>query len=180
MSALNLFRAEATINSVLYVIQQYGGGADMHKIFKTLYFADQLHLSKYGRTVTGDVYIAMSYGPVPSKTDDIFKAVRGDSFFPAGDLARYFHFVNKYRVKEDAQPDMDWLSKSDIECLDYAIEKCRDKNFEELTSLSHGLAWSNTQANRTISFKDILREVGDSEDYVNYIDSKLKLESSFR
>ena len=180
MSELNLFRVESTINSVLYIIKQYWGEADMHRIFKTLYFSDQSHLSKYGRTITGDVYIAMNYGPVPSKTNDIFKAVRGDSFFPAGELAQYFHFVNRYIVKEDAQPDMDWLSKSDIECLDYAIEKCRGKNFEELTSMSHGLAWSSTQKDRSISFKDILREVGESEEYVDYIDSKLKLESSIR
>ncbi len=179
MTMSNLYRKEAAINSVLYIVEQYGGETDMHKIFKTLYFADQQHLSKYGRTITGDVYIAMNYGPVPSKTDDIFKAVRGDSYFSAGDLAQYFHFVNKFMIKIDEKPDMDWLSKSDIECLDYAINKCRDKSFGDLTSMSHGLAWSNTQANRTISFKDILREVGETEDYADYIDNKLKLESSF-
>lgn len=179
MSMLNLYREEAAINSVLYVLEQYGGKTDMHKIFKTLYFADQQHLSKYGRTITGDVYIAMNYGPVPSKTDDIFKAVRGDSFFQANELGRYFHFENKYMVKMDEKPDMDWLSKSDIECLDYAIGLCKDKNFNDLTSMSHGLAWSNTQADRAMSFKDILREVGETEDYADYIDNKLKMESSF-
>lgn len=176
----NSFREEATINSVLYIVKQYGGESDMHRIFKTLYFADQLHLSKYGRTITGDVYIAMNYGPVPSKTDDIFKAIRGDSYFSAGNLAQYFHFVNKYIIKMDANPDMDWLSLTDIECLDYSIDKCGRKNFDELTSMSHGLAWSNTKSNRTISFKDILREVGDTEDYVDYIDSKLKMEGSLQ
>ena len=34
-----------------------------HKICKILYFADREHLSKYGRSITGDVYIAMTYGP---------------------------------------------------------------------------------------------------------------------
>lgn len=125
----------------------------MHKIFKTLYFADQSHLSKYGRTITGDVYIAMQYGPVPSKTDDIFKAVRGDSYFHDDELNTYFHFVNKYIVEANKKADLDYLSESDLECLKEAIEKCKDKSFDELTKMSHGLAWENTRRDRTISFR---------------------------
>lgn len=180
MGLSNLFRKEATLNAVLYILQQLGGKSDMHKIFKTLYFADQSHLSKYGRTITGDVYIAMQYGPVPSKTDDIFKAVRGDSYFHDDELNTYFHFVNKYIVEANRKADLDYLSESDLECLKEAIERCKDKSFDELTKMSHGLAWENTRRDRTISFKDILREEGDTEDYVDYIAEKLTLESSYR
>ena len=140
MSIINLFDKDVTLNAVLYIIQQMGGKVDMHKVFKTLYFADQEHLSKYGRTITGDVYIAMNYGPVPSRTDDIFKAVRGDSYFPAGELGDYFHFVNRYVVTNDKQADLDYLSESDLQCLDHSISQCKDKSFGQLTSLSHGLA----------------------------------------
>lgn len=150
----------------------------MHKVFKTLYFADMLHLSKYGRSITRDVYIAMEFGPVPSKTDDIFKAVRGDSYFSdmAGDLKRYFHFYNRYMIENDEECDTSYLSESDIECLDAAIDKCKGKSFFELTQMSHGLAWLNTKRDREISFKDILRESGDSEEYVEYIADELELE----
>ena len=171
MGIINLFDKDVTLNAVLYIIQQMGGKVDMHKIFKTLYFADQRHLSKYGRTITGDVYIAMHYGPVPSRTDDIFKAVRGDSYFPAGDLKDYFHFVNRYIVTNDKKPNLD--------CLNYSISECKDKSFEELTRKSHGLAWENTARDRVISYADILREEGDTEGYVEYISNKLELESSF-
>lgn len=40
---------------------------------------------------------------------------------------------------------MDELSLSDVKCLDYAIDLCKDKSFPELTDFSHGLAWSNTR-----------------------------------
>lgn len=133
MGITNLFDKDVTLNAVLYIIQQMGGKVDMHKIFKTLYFADQEHLSKYGRTITGDVYIAMHYGPVPSRTDDIFKAVRGDSYFPAGDLKDYFHFVNRYIVTNNKDADLDYLSESDLECLNHSISLCKDLSFEELT-----------------------------------------------
>lgn len=180
MGLSSLFRKEATLNAILYILQQLGGKSDMHKIFKTLYFADQSHLSKYGRSITGDVYIAMQYGPVPSKTDDIFKAVRGDSYFHDDELNTYIHFVNKYIVEGIKKADLDYLSESDIGCLDEAISKCKDKSFDELTKMSHGLAWENTRRDRAMSFKDILREEGDSEEYADYIADKLMLESSYR
>lgn len=153
----------------------------MHKICKILYFADQMHLSRYSRSITGDDYIRMQYGPVPSKVDDIFKAVRGDSFFSdseaSNELEKYFTFQNRYIIRQLAKVDMDYLSESDVECLDESIEMCKDKSFGALTEFSHGLAWQSTSPDRKMSVKDILREAGDSEEYVEYIDRKLKIES---
>lgn len=180
MDNIKLFNKDVTLNAVLYIIQQMGGKVDMHKIFKTLYFADRRHLSKYGRTVTGDIYIAMNYGPVPSKTDDIFKAVRGDSFFSAGSLGDYFCFVNRFIVTNKRNPDMDYLSESDVECLDFAINLCKGKSFDELTQMSHGIAWEVTNRDREMSYEDILREEGDTEEYIQYISAKLELEGAIR
>ncbi|MGM9774183.1 MAG: Panacea domain-containing protein [Candidatus Egerieousia sp.] len=178
-----LFKYEKAVNSLLYALQKLGGKTDMHKLCKILYFADQRHLSKYGRSITGDSYIAMQFGPVPSYVDDILKALRGDSFFSSSNeiepLKECMVFENRFIIRCLKNPDMDELSVSDIECLDYAIEICKNKNFAELTEYSHGLAWNNTQKDRTISVKDILREVGDDESYVDYIADNLKLQSSF-
>lgn len=155
----------------------------MHKLCKILYFADQKHLSEYGRSITGDTYIAMQYGPVPSCVDDILKALRGDSFFSDSksidSLRESIVFENRFILSSKKNPDMDELSKTDIDCLDSAIEFCKDKSFQELTLVSHGLAWSNTQRDRTISVKDILREAGDEEAYVEYIADNLKMQASF-
>ena len=155
----------------------------MHKLCKILYFADQKHLSLYGRSITGDTYIAMQFGPVPSYIDDILKAIRGDSFFSSTEEAKalknIINFENRYIIKGLKPADMEELSESDIECLDYAIELCKDKSFNELTRFSHGLAWSNTRPDRSISVKDILREAGDEEAYVEYIDDQLRTQAAF-
>ncbi len=178
-----LFKFDKSVNSLLYALQQLGNKTDMHKLCKILYFADQKHLSEYGRSITGDTYIAMQFGPVPSCVDDILKALRGDSFFsPSHEiepLRQSMIFENRFMIRALQAPDMDELSTSDIKCLDYAIEICKDKSFEQLTRLSHGLAWSNTQRDRAISIKDILREAGDEEAYVEYIADNLKLQAAF-
>lgn len=178
-----LFKYERAINSLLYALKALGGKTDMHKLCKILYFADQAHLSKYGRSITGDTYIAMQYGPVPSCVDDILKALRGDGFFSNNaeieNLRKSMHFENRFIIEATALPDMDELSGSDVKCLDYAIDLCKDKNFQELTTFSHGLAWGNTRPDREMSVKDILREVGDEEAYVEYIADKQKIQAAF-
>lgn len=178
-----LFKYDRAVNSLLYSLKKMGGRTDMHKLCKILYFADQRHLSKYGRSITGDTYIAMQFGPVPSYVDDILKALRGDSFFSSSHeiepLKECMVFDNRFVVRALKEPDMDELSISDVECLDYSIDICKDKSFSELTAFSHGLAWSNTQRDRAISVKDILREAGDEEAYVEYIADNLKLQTAF-
>lgn len=152
----------------------YGGECDLHKMCKVLYFADQMSLSEYGRQITGDDYIAMDNGPVPSRIYDLFKAVRGDSYFKPD--VTLFSFKNKKTLQSDVKPDMKYLSESDIECLNMAIDKCRNLSFEELTRISHDYAWSSTARNQTIKNGDILREAGDTEDYIRYINTIKKEE----
>ncbi len=178
-----LFKYDKAINSLLYSLQQLGGKTDMHKLCKILYFADQRHLSHYGRSITGDTYIAMQFGPIPSCVDDILKALRGDSFFSSSDeielLKKSLVFENRYILRSLVAPDMDELSETDVECLSYAVNICKNKSFAELTQFSHGLAWSNTKRDREISVKDILREAGDEEAYVEYIADRQKLQAAF-
>jgi len=178
-----LFNYDKAVNSLLYALQQLGGKSDMHKLCKILYFADQRHLSLYGRSITGDTYIAMQFGPVPSCVDDILKALRGDSFFSTSSqmkpLRKSLVFDNRFIIRSLQSPDMDELSDSDVECLSYAIDLCRDKSFSELTKFSHGLAWNNTRPDREISVKDILREAGDDEAYVEYIADCQKIQATF-
>ncbi len=178
-----LFNYDKAVNSILFSLSELGGMTDMHKLCKILYFADQRHLSVYGRSITGDTYIAMQFGPVPSCVDDILKALRGDSFFSSSaeiePLRNSLSFENRYMIRALQAPDMDDLSKTDVECLAYAINLCKDKSFSELTEFSHGLAWSSTRRDREMSVKDILREVGDEEAYVDYIADIQKTQSAF-
>jgi len=176
--ATPIFNFEKTINAALYIAERVES-KDFHKIFKILYFADREHLIKYGRPITGDTYIKMSDGPVPSKLFDIFKAVRGDSFFPAGNLKEYFSVNNRYYIKPEKAPDLDSLSKTDITELDKAILKYGAFSFEMLKNLSHDIAWETAKNNGEISIEDIMRETGADDDFVSYISEFMILQKSF-
>lgn len=177
MSIAPVFEKDTSIQAILYIAQHLER-SDIHKICKILYFADQMSLSKYGRSITGDTYIAMNYGPVPSNIEDIFKALRGRSYFSAyvDDIRPYFGFANDYILKALKQPDMDYLSGSDVKCLDAAIAKCKDLSFYQLTALSHDYAWSNTSRDGVMSVADILKEAGDSDEYIRFVETDMVLE----
>ena len=108
------FNVEKTLNAVLYISERLKR-SDFHKIFKILYFSDREHLMEYGRAITGDTYIAMEYGPVPSNLYDILKSVRGDSYFKDdGRFSQYFSVENGKIIKPNKNADLDELSISDL------------------------------------------------------------------
>lgn len=177
MHTTPVFDKDKAIQSALYVLQRIER-KDMHKLFKVLYFADMEHLNKYGRSITGDTYMAMEYGPVPSAIYDMIKAVRGDghSKIPLQELRKYFSVSNKMMVTPLCNADTDYLSESDIETLDFAIEKYGRLQWEDLVKKSHAYAWSETAMNHAISVENILKEKNADSEYIDFVTSNIKLQ----
>jgi uncharacterized phage-associated protein len=165
-----VFNLDKSLQVILYVAQSLSR-KDFHKIFKIIYFADRNHLAKYGRPITGDMYIKMTDGPVPSKIYDIFKAVRGDSFFTE-DATRYAQLFDVHDwcfIQPKQAPNLDFLSASDIEVLDNAIAQYGTLSWDEIRQKSHDIAWSLALDDAPISVENMLREAGEKEDYISYL-----------
>ena len=163
------FDEKKAINAVLYIAKKLVR-KDFHKIFKILYFADREHLMTYGRTITGDEYIAMNDGPVPSNIYDIFKAVRGTSFFKDdGTFSHYFHVTDWDIINPKKDADTTELSKTDLQFLDKCIEKYGNMSWDEIREKSHDYAWRNTTSNRPIHFENIVLEAGGDDEYIDYL-----------
>ncbi len=165
------FDNSKAINLLLYVLEKAGGKSDFLTIFKTLYFADKEHLSRYGIAISGDRYIAMENGPVPSGVYDILKVVRGDSPFRQllETYLPYFSVENQYNVVAHREPDLDEFSESEIECLDKSIKENVGLDFGTLSKKSHGPAWKAANANSEISITEIAKEGGASSEMIKYI-----------
>jgi uncharacterized phage-associated protein len=162
---------------VLFILQRLGGQSDFHKVFKILYFADQKHLTTYGTPISGDLYVAMAHGPVPSKLYDIFKDTR-DSALAEKVYNNYFNVNNGHFINANMQPNLEVLSQSNLECLEEAIVENQHLSFGELTEKSHGEAWESATFDE-MSFIDIAREGGATAEMLKYIEINLENQMIF-
>jgi uncharacterized phage-associated protein len=143
------FNESKTVEAVVFVAHQSPGITAFY-LAKTLFFADRDHLRAYGRPVTGDVYIAMPDGPVPSHVYDIAKDNLDFFGDPQAivDAIRVDRNQRYSRIYAQREANLDLLSETDITALSAAIEFCRGKSFRELSSLTHQEpAWAEAPAN---------------------------------
>lgn len=172
----NVFNIEKAKAALLFITQKVGE-TDLLKIFKILYFAEQKHLAKYGSLIIADRYIAMKNGPVPSKIYDFFKGVRGDGFVipEAESFYKAFEITNHYNVTGKEEPNLDYLSKSNIVCIEDAIRENHQLDFKQLSDKSHDDAWKNAYPDDGMNYIDIAKAGGANEEMVKYINSYFEL-----
>ena len=173
------FKIEKALNALLYITHRLKRN-DFHKIFKILYYADRNHISDYGRSITGDIYIAMNDGPVPSNMYDIFKSVRGDGYFKdTGKFSALFRVVNWDLIQPIKEPNLNALSKTDLAYIDNSIEEYGSMSWDEIREKSHDYAWRKTVRNSPILIDNMIIETGNEESYIEYLKEQLLLAKSF-
>lgn len=167
-----------TLNALLYVANRVQR-KDFHKIFKIIYFADRQHLADWGRPITGDTYIAMEAGPVPSRLYDMLKIVRGDSYLSDTEgLSRCFKVENWMYVKPLKDADLNKLSANEQEALSEAIAKYASLSYDEIKEKSHDIAWRSTARDFSISWDSIAREAGLDSEELECMNEFSRLESA--
>jgi uncharacterized phage-associated protein len=161
--------ADKAVEALLYVSQRVRCPT-LHSLSKVLYHADKLHLSRYGRPITGDHYVAMKHGPVPSAMYDILKTIRGDSKLPLPPGAQDALSVqNGYEVIPRRDADMRVLSASERQCLDASAAEHGAKSFTQLTEDSHGPAWQAADENDVIVLESLLLEIDNRDELIAHL-----------
>lgn len=158
--------------AVLYILNKEGKQSH-YCISKILYFAQRMHLANYGRRIIADDFKAKKYGPVPSY---LYDAVKRDNL---SDIIRTEQRDNKKVILfpiRDANTD--YLSLSDIECLDASISENVHLTFDELKEKSHDSAWDSTARNEIMSSVSIARAGGASESVIEYIQELEEIEKA--
>lgn len=175
-----IFDLEKSLQALLYIASKIDGVGTL-QLFKILYFADRDHVSEYGRTITGDTYIAMKNGPVPSNIFDVIKVVRGDSSSIIyrkfeQQFKESFDIIEGYIITPKISADLDYLSESDVEMIDKSIKKYGKMGFSELSEISHQLAWKSTGENQPMSLDLIMKENKDSDEFIDVVSEQLKFQ----
>ena len=140
-------------------------------ILKAIYFADKEHLRRYGRQLFGDYYRAMKQGPVPSLAYDIVKCARGDGYIEFTDPhpATAIEVPNKFIIVPKRTANIDYLSKSEIESLDFALNLVSPLDFNALKELSHDSAYTAVQQDEEMTLESIVNSLENCAEIMDYL-----------
>ncbi|NHZ78027.1 DUF4065 domain-containing protein [Massilia sp. CCM 8695] len=157
------------IEAIVYIASK-SPAPGFHKISKIFYFADKLHLERYGCTLSGDTYIAMDNGPVPSRIYDFMKFAGGRSVPVANAIPAIMNAltVQGHSVIAKRHADGDYLSQSEVECLDEIIATHGGKSFDQLTEESHDPAWRSVPENCPIPLTEIIKTLPGAADLLDH------------
>jgi len=157
---------EKSLAVIQFVISKLGGTLNLHKLFKILYFAEEKHLSRYGREILeGDFFSPLPDGPAPSRLYDFLKSVRNGSAQQDS-----LTFVSAKDVRINRSPDLDILSKSEIDCLDESISENKNLSYGQLKNKSHDEAYETNRNEYEISIVDMAKTAQASEEMLKYIE----------
>jgi uncharacterized phage-associated protein len=150
---------------------------DLYKILKMLYFADRVHLLRYGYLIAPNIYLKMEHGPVPSLCYSIIQFVRGDKYPVPFDESIKEEFEVQWdeeisrRTKLkllEKQLDLSYLSETNIKCLDAAIAKYGRLEFDELKEKSHDEIYKSVndrERDAEITIDDMLNILDNDEKF---------------
>lgn len=161
-----------------YLAKRFEGKIDKLRAIKLIYLADKYHLRKYGRFITGDQYVAMSYGPVQSGVKDIADL---SDFLGAQEKEYAFRFIQKegHDIKSINEVDYEELSETDIEALEFVSKQFGNLDNFDLIELTHkGYEWKKHENELKLKSRvdmDILDFFEDSaDDYISEITKDTK------
>ena len=129
-----------------------------YQVLKTLYLADRYHLENYGRLICGDRYIAMSKGVCPSGLYDFVTDVKkGRRLGGRGVDPSDAFSLRGFKIVPKRPPNLDYLSKSDLESLDRAIRDIKEKGWFWLYKTTHGPDYKAAKRNGEVPFDEMAK-----------------------
>jgi len=172
------FDIEKVANAIKFFLNNNVQYLGKTKLMKLLFFADKLHLQKFGKPIFYDRYFKLPFGPVPTLTLNIIDSLNE---IENQDLRVYTEKFKKHIEIEEQQIDnikqnrfkilnefdKDYFSKSEIEVLKQITKEYRDLNAKDISEISHKLPeYKYTEMLDMISYEDMALE---SREYITFI-----------
>ncbi len=160
------FDRDKAIETILYLANRVAD-SDIYGICKLLYLVDKTSLEKYGRFVFGETYYAMKEGSTPSNVYDLLKEA---SQTPTDELR-----VDGNQVIALRDANLDYLSESDVECLEQIINVWGKVPNWSRRVAAHDDAWKQAWDKRgdkgsvRIPVESIAELLADSDNLINYL-----------
>lgn len=122
------------------------------KLNKLLFYADFLHFSKTGYSISGSTYRAIDYGPVPNYYDILFNYAEEASLVKKEFIEYSKGIVGKhYSSQESAEFNKALFSDEELDTLQTIAKEFKDKNASEIKDISHKEeAWINNNKSKSL------------------------------
>ncbi len=141
-------------NAVLYLIKncnnQYLGDTKLNKL---LYYLDFISRRDYKKTVTGDTYLHLEFGPVPKRVREVVSVLLGE-----GKIGREEMLLegggHKIKYKTKANPAMSVFTKSEQNLLKKVCDTFKEWDTKKMVAQTHLEApWFYSTPGEKINYK---------------------------
>jgi len=114
--------------AMLYISAKQDWRIDLYQLMKTIFWADKLHLQKWGELITDDVYKQSKYGPVPFNAYKlVVNLPRDNCAIDLRDLVTD-HGRDSLTIEKIKYE----LAQSEIDALDMAYEIFQGQDFNNI------------------------------------------------
>lgn len=140
-------------NAILYFSNKIQNGTlGKLKMMKLLYYLDFDFFEKYGRSVTGDVYLRWENGPVPKIADGLLKEMNGQEIKITTKKIG-FGFNDQQHIQALQAYDLNVFDKEELVMIEEVADKWEKFSGSEMKSATHGEApWIATKPNEVIDY----------------------------
>ncbi|MBI3319951.1 MAG: DUF4065 domain-containing protein [Candidatus Omnitrophica bacterium] len=147
-----VYQAARQEAAILYFLQQINNTfLGKTKLMKLLYYADYEWIQKKGRSLTGDVYIALQYGPVPKRATDTLHRLKERGIIRIEKTKLGDHDQERYLLLKE--PDFSVFTREEIDHLAEIAQRFAHWSATQMTNLSHEeFPWQSTKLKEEILF----------------------------
>lgn len=139
------YKNKKRMQILAYIASKVEENVFTEKLAKLAFLSDKLFLLKYGKTITGDRYVALTRGSVGSQTLALID--RNEKFVDDDrgaikEVNHTFEIINKKNkiVKlKNNNCELGAVSEAEREVIDYIIENFGKKEYEDISDYTHKL-----------------------------------------
>lgn len=143
------------LETLLFLASKKGTRINIYCLLKMIFAADKHHLNTHARPVTGDVYIKMQYGTVPSTIYDFVK--QDPLALGSLNLDSYPFKIEGHFLVPTRSADVSCFSESDIEALEIGFKEYDFENFRDVETKNHQeKCWLQSELNKPIDFESMI------------------------
>ena len=178
MSGIYLKYQNQKLKEVLLYILSKTGDIGYFRLMKTVFCTDRQNLLKWGDQVTNLDYFAWKHGPVPKVVCEGLRSISDgfeSEFSDVLTVTGPFKIVHAVR-----EPNLDYLSETDRESIDRAINELKGKNRDAIESYLHEDVYRRVlESNqKKYSHIDIIMSAGASKVQIERVINEDQLESA--